>query len=303
MVDALAVQDRIRSGEVDELEEAELRIHHVVVEGPHRPATCLVDHHDLARIQLADHVGADHVQGGRLRGQYPAAVEASEAERPKAVRIAHPDYPLVVGQHQGEGTLQAGQHLGQRLVEGLAWVHVATRRQHQGQQLGHQVAVRGNGPRQHPGIGCQLLGVDQVAVVAEGELEVLGAPVHGLGISPGARPGGRIARLAYCQVAGEGHQGALVEDVGDQAHVLDHREGLTVADRHARRFLAAVLQGVEAQIGQVGDRHARGENPEDTTGLLGRVVVRVHTDDIRSGHRDGHRFVVPAPRASGSRPV
>ena len=63
VVDAPAVQDSVRAGEVDELEEAELRVHHVVIEGPHRPATCLVDHHDLAGIQFADHVGADHIQG------------------------------------------------------------------------------------------------------------------------------------------------------------------------------------------------------------------------------------------------
>jgi hypothetical protein len=34
---------------------------------------------------------------------------------------------------------------------------------------------------------------------------------------------------------------ALVEDGGHQAHVLDHGDRVTVADRHARRLLAPVL--------------------------------------------------------------
>ncbi len=50
------------------------------------------------------------------------------------------------------------------------------------------------------------------------------------------------------QVALERGEATLVEHLGDEPHVLDHGDRLAVADRDARRFLAAVLQGVEAQV-------------------------------------------------------
>ena len=48
---------------------------------------------------------------------------------------------------------------------------------------------------------------------------------------------------------------------------------LAVADRHAGGLLAAVLQGVEAEVGQVGDGLIGGEDTEDAAGLLRGVVV------------------------------
>ena len=133
MVDALPVQDGVRTGKVDELEQAQPGVHDIVVEGSNRATAALVDHHYLARLQLSDHLGADHVQGRRLRCQDPAALQAPEAEGPEAVRIAYPDDPLVVGQHQGEGPPQARQNLDQCLVEGLTGIHPAPRCQLRGQ--------------------------------------------------------------------------------------------------------------------------------------------------------------------------
>ena len=52
-------------------------------------------------------------------------------------------------------------------------------------------------------------------------------------------------------------EGAVVEHRGDQALVLDHEDLGAVAHRHARRLLAAVLEGEEAEVGQVGDRLRR----------------------------------------------
>jgi hypothetical protein len=57
-------------------------------------------------------------------------------------------------------------------------------------------------------------------------------------------------------------QRAVVEHVRHQAHVLDDGEAAAFGHRHAGRFQAAVLQGVQAEVGQVGDRLARGEDTE-----------------------------------------
>ena len=67
----------------------------------------------------------------------------------------------------------------------------------------------------------------------------------------------------------------LVEDLRDQAHVLVDEDLAAVADRDAGRLLAAVLQGVEAEVGQLGDVLAGRPDPEDAAGVLGALVLRV----------------------------
>ena len=73
--------------------------------------------------------------------------------------------------------------------------------------------------------------------------------------------------MADGEVAVERREPALVEDLGDEAHVLDDGDGLAVAHRDPRRLLAAVLEGEETQVGEVGDRVARCVDPEDAAGL------------------------------------
>ncbi len=148
--------------------------------------------------------------------------------------------------------------------------------------------------------------------------------VDGLGVAPGARTGGGVAGVADGQVPVERGQRAVVEGVGHQAHVLHHGDGVPVAHGHAGGFLAPVLQGVEAEVGQVGDGLARGVDPEHPAGLLGGVVVdpvlghaRRRTTARSLGAHDvsvavgrarpaatwarRHACTVPAPSASGRR--
>ena len=248
-------------------------------------------------------MGSDHIQGRRLGGQHPPAVQAAEAEGPEAVWVPDTDDPIVVGQHEGERTVEARQYLGQCLVERLAWVHVAPAGQLHGQHLGHQVAVRRHGAGKHPALGGQLLNVDKVAVMAERKLDMVDAPVDRLGVAPRARAGRRVASLPDSQIPGQGGQRPVVKGVGHQAHVLHHRQGLSITDRHPCRLLSPVLEGVEAQVGQVGHWLTRSEDAKDPARLLRRVVVGIGTGDVGGGRRLVHRFVVPTPRASGSRPV
>ncbi len=46
---------------------------------------------------------------------------------------------------------------------------------------------------------------------------------------------------------------ALVEDLGDEAHVAHREHAAAVGDGDARALLAAVLQRVEREIGEAGD--------------------------------------------------
>ncbi len=90
-------------------------------------------------------------------------------------------------------------------------------------------------------------------------------------------------------MAGQRGQRGLVEDLGDEAHLLVHQDAGAVADRDARRFLPAVLQRVQAVVGQLGDILARRPDAEHTAGLSRRPVLGhglIQATTVRGGH--GH---------------
>ena len=204
--------------------------------------------------------------------------EVAQAQRTEPVRVTHADDAALVHHDEGERALQAGQHLGQRPLEVplVAAVLAAARRELRGQQLSDHVGVAAHGAGQHAGLVGEGLGVGEVAVVAEGEAG--GCRRSGTRAGRCARStspwwstgsgrwrGGRRARPA-CGRRTRRRRGPVLHD-GD---------GGAVAHCHARRLLAAVLQGEQSLVGQVGDRLPRGVDAEDATRLL-RLVVERHT--------------------------
>ena len=85
--------------------------------------------------------------------------------------------------------------------------------------------------------------------------------VDRLRVLPRRRPGGGVAVVPDREVALQRGEAALVEHLGDEAHVLDDRDRLAVADRDAGRLLAAVLEREQPEVGEVGDRLARARTP------------------------------------------
>ena len=79
--------------------------------------------------------------------------------------------------------------------------------------------------------------------------------------------------MADRRVAREPREGAVVERVGHEAHVLHDGQRVPVAHGHARGLLATVLQCVETEIGQVSDVLARRIYAEDPASLLGSLVL------------------------------
>ena len=108
---------------------------------------------------------------------------------------------------------------------------------------------------------------------------------------PRAKPAAPIDRKtgwALCQVLGrrswssgrgrargrpEGGEGPLVEDGGDEAHVLHDRDGLAIAHGHAGGLLASVLQREQAVVDELRDRHSRGIDPEDSARFSHAVIL------------------------------
>ena len=76
--------------------------------------------------------------------------------------------------------------------------------------------------------------------------------------------------MADGQVPVEGRQRAVVEDVGDEAHVLDDVMSSPSLTAMPGRLLARGAGGRKAEVGEVGDRLAGGVDAEDPAGLLRR---------------------------------
>jgi len=293
-VDFVAVQGGVGAGEVDEFEDAEPGVEALVGEGALGPDLLAVDDHHLAGLEFADEGGPDDVEGGRLRRQDPTLIElvgcvqATQAERTEAVGVAHPDDPVGIDEHEGEGALDTGQDLHQRPLEVAAVVGPRALgqvgRKGLGQQFGHQVAVGGDQAGQHVGLLGQGVGIGQIAVVGETESGTSHPPEYRLGVDPVTRPRRGIAGVADSQVASEAGEFALVEYGGDEAHVLHDRDEVAIADGHACGLLATMLEGEEAVEGEVCDRSPRGVDPEDSARFLGlhHRLVTTHTGGRRA---------------------
>mgnify|MGYP007091948020 CR=1 FL=1 len=65
----------------------------------------------------------------------------------------------------------------------------------------------------------------------------------------------------------------VIDGAGQVGGVDRVEDLLAVADGDARGFLAAVLQRVEAEVGQLGDVLARRPDAEDTAGVLGSLFT------------------------------
>ncbi len=74
--------------------------------------------------------------------------------------------------------------------------------------------------------------------------------------------------MADCDVSFQGLKRCLVEDLRDQAHVLEDQDLVAIGGCDARRLLAAVLEGIEAEVGKFCNLFTLGPNAEDATLIL-----------------------------------
>ena len=270
-VHAVPVELRVGTRDVDELEEAELRSGLREADRTHARR---VDRDELTGLDVADVVRVDEVERGRLAREHPAAFGLSDHERAEPVLVAHTEEVRFVHQHERERTREPRQDLHQRVLEiaavGAELVVVLAH-----EQLADQLAVGGEHARQHPEVVRELLGVREVAVVTEREPGVGDGAVDRLRVAPRARTGRGVTDVADREMAVERREPALVEHLGDEAHVLDDRDRLAVAHGDAGRLLTAVLQRVQTEIGHMGDGTARRVHAEHSARVFGARKFRV----------------------------
>ena len=99
---------------------------------------------------------------------------------------------------------------------------------------------------------AQLAGVDEVAVVRDGDLAVRAVDQERLRVLELALARGRIARVPDRDVPGQRLQRLLVERFGHVPHRARDAQLLAVGAADAGALLAAMLERVEAEVGEVG---------------------------------------------------
>ena len=205
-------------------------------------------------LDLADPAGADGGQGGVLAGDDPAAREPAQDQRADALRVARGVHGVLVHPDEREGALELREHLERALLEG----GVGVVREQRGDQAGV--------------VGGALLRLAQVEVepscslgsastIASSSWVLIRLPLWPSAMEPPwlarnvgcaffqeLEPRGGVAAVADRDVADQAGERRLVEDLGDQAHVLVDEDLPAVADRDAGRLLAAVLEGVETEV-------------------------------------------------------
>ena len=115
--------------------------------------------------------------------------------------------------------------------------------------------------------------------MGEGQLAAVVAPDR-LRVLPGAAAGGRVAHVADRHVALERPQLLLVEDLGDEPEVAQRGDVAALAGGDPGRLLAAVLERVEAEVGEAGDVVPGRVDAEDAA-----FVARDRRDPGRNSSR------------------
>jgi hypothetical protein len=99
---------------------------------------------------------------------------------------------------------------------------------------------------------AQLHRVDDVAIVGHGDAALVAGDGERLGVEESRIAGGRIARVTDGESAGQLVQHIAGEDLGHVAHGLVAVEISAIAGADASALLAAMLERIEAEVGELG---------------------------------------------------
>ena len=227
-----------------------------------------VDHDHLARRDLPLVASADHVQRDGFAGKDDGVADPAHHQGTDAERVAAGDQALL-GQHQeGIGAFD----LVQRIDDPVE--HLGLRRG--GDEVDDDFGVGGRLEDRAAAIerAAQLHRVGDVAVVGNREAAVGKFGEQGLDVAQRAGAGGRIADVAQRGAAGERADGFVaVEVAGDMALGAVRMEAGAVERGDARRFLPAMLEGVEPERDEAG-RHIGVPHAEHAAFLAQLVVIK-----------------------------
>ena len=96
------------------------------------------------------------------------------------------------------------------------------------------------------------MGINQVAIVGDGEAAAGVSNAERLGVDEDGRAGGGITHVSNTEMALQAGKDIFVENFAHQPHALMVAHQSTISDADAGTLLAPVLEGIEAEIGKAG---------------------------------------------------
>lgn len=264
-VDAAAVYDGVRTGEVDVLKDAQ-RAGALAAMGGYAAQAALVRDDDLAGTHVPHELCTDAVQRAALGGKDPAVSQPSDAERPETVGI--PDGDQLLGRHDDQRVRAFDPvHGGRdRLLDGGDPQTLV------GDGIGNDLGVAGGVEYRTVELQRlpQLGGVCQVAVVGERHAALDMIDDQGLGVFAALPAGCGVADVPHRQLASaELLQALWREDLTDKAEVPISRYDAVVVDGNAAALLSPVLEREQGAVSQSGNiRPAAAVNAENAAFLM-----------------------------------
>ena len=271
-VHAAAEHLRVRPREIDQLEDAlAAALRRQLLHGAHARG---IGHHHLAGLDLPLELRLDQVERAGLAGEHRGTAQLAHHQRPEAERVAHGDDRV-----RGEEQERVGAaHLREGLLDALSRGALALAGDEVQEQLGIGGALEDRALRLQG--GAQLLRVDEVAVVRHRDRPGRALEHERLGVLDERLAGRGIARVADRCFARHAGERRGVEVVGDQPHGLVDLDLAGLERGDACRLLPAVLQSVDAQVGDV--RRLRvAEDAEHATFVVELVVVDRVAKDLQ----------------------
>ena len=245
-MDALAVDDGVRTCEVDVLEDAAGLL--LVRRERIRLETVLVDDDHLTRQDIAHELSADDIEAASLRREDPAALLCfADAERTEPLRIAGADELLLRHDGQAIAALDHLEALDDALLDRL--LVGARDKVHNDFRIDGRLEDRALLLE----VMADLSGIRQIAVVGKRDLAARIVDEQRLRVSEQARARRRIAHMADGNALILHVRDLMAEYFIDEAHAARHIHPGAIRDGDAGTLLPAMLQGVEAEIRQTGD--------------------------------------------------
>ena len=252
----------------------------------------LIKYYDLAVFHVAHVSRADDVEGAGFRGEDRAAVELADHQRADAERVTRADQLLVGEADESISAFELAQALDETVDK-----TVAPRARDQMQDH------LGIGGRLHHGAVVherlsQRNAVGDIAVVADGEAAALEFGEQRLHVAQDGFAGRRVAHVADGHGAGQpvDHL-AAGEVVADQAEPALGIKPLAVVGDDAGGFLAAMLEGVQAERSD-GGGVGMAEDAEHTALLAQAIGVGIEFGQFSEvGRLLLHRYRVPSALA------